>query len=33
MDLQFDAGTQEAMRALKRAWDPKGLLNPGKIWS
>jgi len=33
MDLQFDAGTQEAMRALKRAWDPKGLLNPGKIWA
>ncbi|NJN14690.1 MAG: FAD-binding protein [Planctomycetes bacterium] len=33
MELQFDAGTIEAMRALKRAWDPKGLLNPGKIWT
>jgi glycolate oxidase len=31
--LQFDEGTIEAMRALKRAWDPKGLLNPGKIWA
>jgi len=33
MPLQFDAATIEAMRALKTAWDPKGLLNPGKIWS
>jgi len=32
LPLQFDAGTIAAMRALKRAWDPKGLLNPGKIW-
>jgi glycolate oxidase len=32
LPLQLDSGTLEAMRALKRAWDPKGLLNPGKIW-
>jgi len=32
MALQFDTATLDAMRALKRAWDPKGLLNPGKIW-
>ena len=32
MSLQFDTPTIDAMRALKRAWDPKGLLNPGKIW-
>jgi len=31
--LQFDAPTVSAMRALKKAWDPNGLLNPGKIWS
>jgi len=31
MPLQFDADTLEAMRALKRAWDPQGLLNPGKV--
>jgi len=31
MPLQFDEGTLEAMRALKRAWDPQGLLNPGKV--
>ncbi|MHC4846992.1 MAG: FAD-binding oxidoreductase [Planctomycetota bacterium] len=31
MALQFDEGTLEAMRALKRAWDPQGLLNPGKV--
>jgi len=32
MPLQFDAETLAAMRALKSALDPKGLLNPGKIW-
>jgi len=31
MPMQFDEGTLDAMRALKRAWDPKGLLNPGKV--
>ena len=31
LPLQLDASTIEAMRALKNAWDPKGLLNPGKI--
>ncbi|MGQ0613960.1 MAG: FAD-binding oxidoreductase [Planctomycetaceae bacterium] len=30
--MQLDASTVEAMRALKAAWDPDGLLNPGKIW-
>ncbi|MHC4547694.1 MAG: FAD-binding oxidoreductase [Planctomycetota bacterium] len=30
--VQCDAATVAAMRALKQAWDPKGLLNPGKIW-
>jgi FAD/FMN-containing dehydrogenase len=33
LSLQFDEATIDAMRALKKAWDPKGLLNPGKIWS
>jgi len=23
----------EAMRALKRAWDPQGILNPGVIFA
>jgi FAD/FMN-containing dehydrogenase len=32
LPLQYDEGTIAAMRALKAAWDPKGLLNPGKIW-
>ena len=31
MTLQFDEGTLAAMRALKAAWDPQGLLNPGKV--
>jgi len=33
LSLQFDEATVSAMRALKKAWDPDGLLNPGKIWS
>jgi len=32
LPLQLDPGTIAAMRAIKHAWDPKGLLNPGKIW-
>jgi len=32
LPLQLGPGTLHAMAALKRAWDPKGLLNPGKIW-
>jgi glycolate oxidase len=32
LPLQLDGPTLSAMRALKRAWDPRGLLNPGKIW-
>jgi FAD/FMN-containing dehydrogenase len=33
LSLQFDEATVSAMRDLKRAWDPNGLLNPGKIWA
>jgi len=32
VSMQYDEATIGAMRALKKAWDPKGLLNPGKIW-
>lgn len=32
LPLQLDPSTLKAMRALKHAWDPRGLLNPGKIW-
>jgi FAD/FMN-containing dehydrogenase len=32
LPLQLDAATLAAMASIKRAWDPKGLLNPGKIW-
>lgn len=32
LSLQFEEATVDAMRALKKAWDPDGLLNPGKIW-
>ncbi|MHC4956327.1 MAG: FAD-binding oxidoreductase [Planctomycetota bacterium] len=31
MPLQFDEATLAAMRALKQAWDPQGLLNPQKV--
>ncbi|MDH3591249.1 MAG: FAD-binding protein, partial [Planctomycetota bacterium] len=32
MPLQFDEATIAAMREIKRAWDPHGLLNPGKVF-
>jgi glycolate oxidase len=32
MPLQYEDETLDAMRALKSAWDPDSLLNPGKIW-
>ena len=31
MAMQYDDATLAAMRALKTAWDPKGLLNPDKV--
>jgi glycolate oxidase len=31
MCVQFSAGEMEQMRAVKRAFDSKGLLNPGKV--
>ena len=31
MCSQFDAATLEAFRGVKRAFDPQGLLNPGKV--
>jgi len=30
MCVQFGSGELELFRAIKRAFDPKGLLNPGK---
>ena len=32
MCSQFDAATLEAFRGVKRAFDPQGLLNPGKVF-
>lgn len=32
MGLQHNAAEMEAMRAVKKALDPKGILNPGKIF-
>ncbi|MFM9147167.1 MAG: FAD-linked oxidase C-terminal domain-containing protein, partial [Verrucomicrobiota bacterium] len=29
---QVGEGSHDLMRELKRAWDPRGLLNPGKIF-
>ena len=31
MCVQFSAGEREQMLGVKRAFDPKGLLNPGKV--
>jgi D-lactate dehydrogenase (cytochrome) len=33
LEREHDAETLELMRALKRAWDPGNILNPGKIFS
>ncbi|HET7698884.1 MAG TPA: FAD-linked oxidase C-terminal domain-containing protein [Vicinamibacterales bacterium] len=32
LSLELDAATIEAMKAVKRAFDPHGILNPGKIF-
>ena len=32
MPLEHDPGALSVMRAVKRAWDPQNLLNPGKIF-
>ena len=32
MDIPFSAFTLELMRAIKNVFDPKGILNPGKIF-
>jgi len=32
MSLDHSAGVMRLMLAVKRAWDPLNLLNPGKIW-
>ena len=31
LNLQVDDVGMKAMRAIKQAWDPKGILNPGKF--
>ena len=32
LDIQLGEGSFELMRTVKKALDPKGLLNPGKIF-
>ena len=29
---EYGADVVELMRSIKSAWDPKGILNPGKIF-
>jgi D-lactate dehydrogenase (cytochrome) len=33
LEREHDAASIDLMRALKRAWDPGNILNPGKIFS
>jgi SNF2 family DNA or RNA helicase len=33
IERERDPDTLDLMRALKRAWDPANILNPGKIFS
>ncbi|MEE8278209.1 MAG: FAD-linked oxidase C-terminal domain-containing protein, partial [Thermoanaerobaculia bacterium] len=32
LDLVLDPATLRAMRGIKRLFDPRGILNPGKIF-
>jgi glycolate oxidase len=32
MDVVFPETTLELMRSIKKVFDPKGILNPGKIF-